>query len=181
MVSRFRNRRWLIRSVLAIWFVSSLFAAFLQYQLNGIVNGTLYDYGLRFDDGWALQYWALERLYYVSLYAPSLLGGFALVFDLWRSRVERVPAVKRVEKNVADGKAAPAAQTAARETSMKISCPKCKKLFGTPLNMLDFSSGKAQLVNVCPYCNHVLGDAGHVDMNVRVIEPCEKEEMHQRR
>jgi uncharacterized Zn-finger protein len=37
-------------------------------------------------------------------------------------------------------------------------CPSCKKTFGQPLVMLDFEGGKSKLVNVCPYCNQVLGD-----------------------
>jgi uncharacterized Zn-finger protein len=43
--------------------------------------------------------------------------------------------------------------------SMVISCPSCKKVFGRPLVMLNFEGGKTRLVNVCPYCNHVLGNA----------------------
>lgn len=38
-------------------------------------------------------------------------------------------------------------------------CPSCKKAFTQPLVMLDFEGGKSKLVNVCPYCNQVLGDA----------------------
>jgi len=37
-------------------------------------------------------------------------------------------------------------------------CPSCKKGFSQPLVMLDFEGGKSKLVNVCPYCNQVLGD-----------------------
>ncbi len=37
-------------------------------------------------------------------------------------------------------------------------CPSCKKTFSQPLVMLDFEGGKSKLVNVCPYCNQVLGD-----------------------
>ncbi len=37
-------------------------------------------------------------------------------------------------------------------------CPSCKKTFTQPLVMLDFEGGKSKLVNVCPYCNQVLGD-----------------------
>ena len=39
-----------------------------------------------------------------------------------------------------------------------ISCPSCSKFFSRPLIMLDFSSGKTRLVNICPYCNHKLGE-----------------------
>ncbi len=38
-------------------------------------------------------------------------------------------------------------------------CPSCKKAFTQPLVMLDFEGGKSKLVNVCPYCNQVLGNA----------------------
>ena len=38
-----------------------------------------------------------------------------------------------------------------------ISCPTCNKVFNRPLVMLDFSGGKTQLVNLCPYCNYNLG------------------------
>jgi len=56
------------------------------------------------------------------------------------------------------------------------SCPKCKKVFGKPLVMLDFSGGKTRLVNVCPYCSFVLGSAdervevGMVDLQEREVE-----------
>ena len=32
-------------------------------------------------------------------------------------------------------------------------------MFSKPLVMLDFGGGKTRLVNVCPYCNRVLGSA----------------------
>ena len=38
-------------------------------------------------------------------------------------------------------------------------CPGCKKTFTQSLVMLDFEGGKSKLVNVCPHCNYVLGDA----------------------
>ena len=37
------------------------------------------------------------------------------------------------------------------------SCPNCKKTFSRPMVMLDFQGGKSRLVNVCPYCDYVLG------------------------
>ena len=41
-------------------------------------------------------------------------------------------------------------------SELLISCPHCSKVFNRPLVMLDFSSGNAHLVNICPYCNHNL-------------------------
>lgn len=46
-----------------------------------------------------------------------------------------------------------------RANNMLISCPKCKRVFQTPLVMLDFSGTKPGLMNVCPYCNQVLGNS----------------------
>jgi uncharacterized Zn-finger protein len=43
-------------------------------------------------------------------------------------------------------------------TGLLISCPSCKRVFNRPLVMLDFSNGKTRLVNICPYCNHNLGE-----------------------
>jgi len=48
---------------------------------------------------------------------------------------------------------------AKENNGLLISCPHCKKVFNRPLVMLDFSSGKTRLVNICPYCNHTLGEA----------------------
>jgi len=37
-----------------------------------------------------------------------------------------------------------------------LSCPTCGKTFSRPLVMLDFGDGKTRLVDVCPYCKHIL-------------------------
>lgn len=50
-------------------------------------------------------------------------------------------------------------KTANKQTATDVNtCPSCKKTYGQPLVMLDFEGGKSKLVNVCPYCNQVLGD-----------------------
>jgi uncharacterized Zn-finger protein len=54
-------------------------------------------------------------------------------------------------------KTKPAPKQKAIETQTGL-CPSCKKSVGQPLVMLDFEGGKSKLVNVCPYCNQVLGD-----------------------
>ena len=64
-----------------------------------------------------------------------------------------------------------------RDNHMLVSCPKCKRVFGKPLVMLDFSRGRVRLVNVCPYCNHVLGsaDAGEKERNGVRVRDLEEE------
>lgn len=175
MPKSFGDRVWLIRSVLILYLISSLFASYMLYQLNGIVHGTLYNYGLQFSNGWAVPYWSLERLAYVNAFVPFFFGSFALIFDLWKSRSGKVAAVRCVENNVATGTVRPGVKTAAKNNSTMINCPKCSRLFSRPMNTLDFSSGQPQLVNVCPYCNQVLGDTEHDNVKIRVVEPDEKE------
>jgi uncharacterized Zn-finger protein len=57
---------------------------------------------------------------------------------------------------------APPAKTTEEEqkvtlpSSIIISCPTCGKTFSRPLVMLDFGGGKTRLVDVCPYCKHIL-------------------------
>lgn len=43
-----------------------------------------------------------------------------------------------------------------KPTSDKLSCPNCKKQFGTPLFMLEYVQSKPKLVGHCPYCDQTL-------------------------
>jgi uncharacterized Zn-finger protein len=179
-VSGFRESAWIMRLVVIVWIVSSVFVMFLVNKLDAIVHGELYDYGLQFSFAWATPFWSFERLIYVCLAVPSVLGGIVLVLDfLKRGKIE-TPVAKSVERKSINGRV-----QAVKGNSMLISCPKCKKTFGKPLVMLDFSSGKAKLVNVCPYCNARLGDAGRdegeKDVETRVLGPDEKVKMNGRR
>jgi hypothetical protein len=163
---------WYLRIALSIWFVSAILIALMIRQLNGIVHGTLYAYGLHFSYDWATPYWSLERFIYVFLAVPATVSGVALVADFWQGRKRGLPQVKYVKsKTVTNEVKAPVVSD--RDNSMLINCPKCNKVFSKPLSMLDFSSGKTRLVNVCPYCNHVLGDANNknrVDIHVADTE-----------
>ncbi len=49
--------------------------------------------------------------------------------------------------------------TAPTNSNVNGVCPACKKPYTQSLVMLDFEDGKSKLVNVCPNCNHVLGDS----------------------
>lgn len=161
-----------MRIGLLVWLVSAIFIALMVRQLDGIVNGTLYNYKLQFSDDWAVPFWTLEHFIYILLVAPAVVSGIILVADFWQGHRSGVPKVKIVKsKPVANEIKTPV--TSEKDNSMLINCPKCHKVFSKPLSMLDFSSGKTRLVNVCPYCNHVLGDANsrdHVDIHVADTE-----------
>jgi len=134
----------------------------------------LYDFGLQFSLVWAQPYWSFLRLVYVVLAVPVVLSGVVLVFGVFGRGgeekavvVRREGGVKKVEREVV------------RENHMVVSCPKCRRVFGKPLVMLDFGGGKARLVSVCPYCNHVLGSADveeKEEENVGVVDLEEGEE-----
>jgi hypothetical protein len=47
----------------------------------------------------------------------------------------------------------------ATENKKGTCCPSCKKVFSRPLVMLNYNNGKRRIVNVCPYCYHVIGNA----------------------
>ena len=141
-----------VRIVLVLWLVSSFFVLFLLGRIDLFVHGELYDFGLQFSYVWATPYWTLLRLIYVCLAVPSVLSAVVLGFDFW----EKIRSKKRVSGSV--GKRAGVKFQWSKGNSMLVSCPSCNKTFRKPLVMLDFGSGKAKLVNTCPYCNARLGE-----------------------
>jgi hypothetical protein len=97
-LKRVLSGRWFSRAVLIAWIISAVSIFVLLRDIELIVHGQLYYYGLRFSADWADPYRAYTWLIFVCLGVP----------------------------------------------------------FSRPLVMLDFASGKPKLVNVCPYCNHLL-------------------------
>jgi DNA-directed RNA polymerase subunit RPC12/RpoP len=167
-----------LRLAIVISIISSAVSAYLLLRLNGIVHGQLYSYGLQFSLGWATPYWDIERLVYASFAAPSLVGGLALVHSFLKTNKNKVPVARKVETKPVASQAP--VKNGRVDNSMVITCPKCKKIFGRPLNMLDFTKGQAQLVNVCPYCNYILGSADETGSDsTKVILP-DKTEIEQR-
>jgi DNA-directed RNA polymerase subunit RPC12/RpoP len=171
------NMRFL-RLAIVVSIISSAISAYLLLRLNSIVHSELYNYGLQFSLAWANPYWDMERLAYMSFVVPILVGGLALVHSFLRTSGNKVPVVKKVESKPV---ASPVqAKEVSNDNSMVITCPKCKKIFGRPLNMLDFSKGQAQLVNVCPYCSYILGSVEESGSEgTKVILP-DKTEIEQR-
>jgi uncharacterized Zn-finger protein len=167
---------WFVRVVLVLWLVSSCFVVFLLGRIDDVVHRELYNFGLQFSTVWAVPYWSFLRLIYVVLFVPGFLSGVALVFSVFGRGEREVKVVKR--EKVAE-KPAEVKPEVVKESGNHLlaTCPKCKKVFSKPLVMLDFSGGKTRLVNVCPYCNHVLGsaDAGERDMGEVGVRDVEEE------
>jgi uncharacterized Zn-finger protein len=162
---------WFVRVVLVLWLVSAVFVVFLLGRIDWVVHHELYNYGLQFSLEWASYYWSVLRIIYMFLAVPIFLSVAYFGFEVWRFFRDRGVAVRR--KPLQPSKPVSRATKALEQNHMLISCPKCKKVFSKPLVMLDFSSGKTRLVNVCPYCNHVLGsaeEAGKEDVGVFDLE-----------
>jgi len=143
----------------------------LLFEVDGIVHASLYDYGLRFSDEWAIPYWMFFRL------ALGLVGGiacinvFAIVYEILGRKI--VPTPKAVMPRISSAPTLKSETRVVKEkkpvreddgvqiAAIPMVCNKCGKVFSQPLCMFDFKSGKPRLVNVCPYCNAILAVTGN--------------------
>ena len=125
-------------------------------QIDLIVHGDLYEFGLQPSTEWWNPYWFYTRLSLVALGLPITLSVFAIALSFAKKtdKVSETEAKRRPRPQPVVSE-----ERKVRENHMLLSCPSCKKVFGKPLVMLNFEDGKTKLVNVCPYCNHVLGTA----------------------
>lgn len=154
---------WFIRIVLLLWLVSSALTVFSLRGIDNIVHVKLYNYGLQFSNDWAQPYWAFADMIYISLAIPMFLSGIVLVFSLLTKNDDKKTSQtkERVEQSVP-------ARVETNGRGIVISCSSCKRVVSKPLVMLDFSGGKAKLVNLCPYCNAILGTVEKEDAGVTV-------------
>mgnify|MGYP002153774182 CR=1 FL=1 len=155
----------LVQIVLVLWIVSAIFVLLFFIKIDGIVHGDLYHFGLKFSFDWANPYWAFSRVIFVCLGLPMALSLIVLGLDLFRRSNDKHVA-KQEEKSV------DARSKGSMENNMAISCPSCRKVSSRPLVIIDFSGGKPKLVNVCPYCNHVLGcaDEGESNSDMQLVD-----------
>lgn len=164
--NRSMNSPWFYRVFLAIWVVSAVLVMFVLTKFDILIHGQLYNFGLQFDHAWADPYYFYTQLIYVALGVPMTLSVFFITPSFTR-KIDKAPepAPKQKLKPHLQPQPRPVtreeqkAKIKEAKNSMFISCPSCKKAFSRPLVMLNFESGKTRMVNVCPYCNHVLGNA----------------------
>ena len=192
--------KWFIRIVMIIWIICAVSILVVLKNIELIVHGQLYYYGLVFSAEWADAYRTFTWLIFLFLGLPMALSGLALASSFLKA--EQVPkratvvpqrtgpprgAVKVEPRQTPQIRQTPPAQQTVEKAPVRsridngncvgISCPKCKKVFGRALVMLDFRSGSNRMVSVCPYCNHVLGytsDEKAVDDTVYVAPPDKK-------
>lgn len=171
-LKRLLDNYWFSRVILIIWVVSAVFVLFVFTRIDSIIHVELYKFGLQFSYDWASQYWVFARLVCVCLGLPMALSVFVLAYS-FTAKLDRTRSndVKQGAKQEVKPQPAVDGDRKAKE-NIVISCPSCKKVFGKPLVMLDFSGAKPRLVNVCPYCNHILGcaDEDEASSDVQVID-----------
>ncbi len=150
-----------LKFVITLWLISVGFVLILLVRIDNIIHGDLYNFGLQYDFTWAGPYWVIFRLIYVCMVIPAALSVIALISNI---RIKRgktkstkeisgslvKPGRKQVNFKVSQDK----------NGSMLINCHSCERKFRKPLVMLDFSNGKGELINVCPYCNVRIGNEG---------------------
>jgi outer membrane biosynthesis protein TonB len=207
---RLAANQWINRIFLIIIIAFSGIVMFMISQLDSIVHGQLYGYGLQFSADWANPYWNYTKIMYAGLAvtmavsAVILLLGFIPKTKLAETiikheqphpKIQPTPQIQMPAPVVTQPKQQPppsapqpqpqtvqpepliqtqpkpqpatvaiqeqpkTGKTPKENTKASNNCPNCKKSFTQPLVMLDFEGGKSKLVNVCPYCNQVLGDA----------------------
>lgn len=169
----------LVKVSIILWLVSVGFIVFLLGQIDMIVNKVLYSYGLQFSTDWAVPYWGLIRSIYIFLVVPSFLSGALLVLGIRKGGGVEKRTIKHEEKPPITPISRPQPMA---DNHLYGSCPKCKKVFSKPLTMLDFSNGKTSLVNVCPYCQYILGRADEEkDLTEVVVPDAHTEEVNRER
>ena len=170
--------KWFIRMVLVSWIICAASILVVFKNMEFIVHGQLYEYGLIFSPEWADGYRVLTWMIFVFTGVPMALSsiGLASSFLMGEKLPEREDRVlhragpPRGITKISSPQARPIQQSIQAKQSRRepvrrndngncvgISCPECKKVFGRALVMLDFRSGSNRMVSVCPYCNAVLG------------------------
>ncbi|MEM2742013.1 MAG: hypothetical protein QXD95_07705 [Nitrososphaeria archaeon] len=149
---------WIAKITIILWLVSAIFILVLIERIDWIIHHDLYNFGLQFNHEWASAYWTMVKMIYVFLAVPIILSATYFGLEIWRlfKGKHDHASIDEIARLAKLAKPQQKAKTTTQQDHMLISCPKCKRVFSKPLVMLDFSTGKSRLINVCPYCNFVL-------------------------
>jgi uncharacterized Zn-finger protein len=189
-VKRALSGKWFLRIAAVTWIISALSIFLIFKNIELIVHGQLYSFGLVFSPEWADPFRFYTWMLYLCITVPTAIGGVALMTSFLKE--EKIPEKKifveqkvKVPQQVPRVAAQPTTQAPVKKVTQVtengnaggISCPHCNKVFTRALVMLDFRSGRNKLVSVCPYCNHVLGNTSEekrAGNNVTVANPNER-------
>ena len=146
----------LVRIVLVLWVVSSVFTLLLFLDIDQIIHHDLYEYGLQFSITWASHYWGDARAIYLLMIVPAALSIGLLGYDLVSARAK---SKKQKDQQLL-------------EKTSPVTCSNCKRKFSRALVMLDFTKKPPKRISVCPYCHTVLNSTVEKDsITVQIAEP----------
>jgi hypothetical protein len=186
-LTRMLNGKWFTRLVMISWIICAVLILVIFKNMELIVHGQLYSYGLVFSSNWADPFRIFTWLLFLCLGLPMALSGVALVSSFFK--VEEVPKKENLvpqRQEPPRGVVKVESPKIIKEVPVNsngnsnvsgISCPSCKRVFARALVMLDFRGGKNRMVSVCPYCNTILGYAGEEcvsNESIHVAAPDEK-------
>jgi len=158
----FNSQRFnrVVIAVLLVWIASAAIGIYLLTRFDTLIHSQLYNYGLDFDHAWADTYYFYTQLMYIALTVPIALSILSIAAGFKRQTNKNPEPVPKLKPTLTQPQPQPPVhqelKAKVKENNSGTCCPSCKKVFGRPLVMLNFEDGKNRLVNVCPYCNHVL-------------------------
>ncbi|MCK4477958.1 hypothetical protein KAU88_05470 [Candidatus Bathyarchaeota archaeon] len=82
---------------LIVMAVASFFVMASQAQMDQLVHGVLYDFGLRFSYRWAMPYWASSGII-VGLSWFNIVASTTLVYYIFRNKCSPRPEIQQVEQ-----------------------------------------------------------------------------------
>jgi hypothetical protein len=186
-LKRTLSGKWFTRLVMISWIICAVLILVIFKNMELIVHGQLYSYGLVFSSDWADPYRIFTWLLFLCLGLPMALSGVALVSSFFKvdevpnkeklvpQRQEQPRGVVKVESPKII-KEAPVKAENGNGNGSGISCPNCKRVFARALVMLDFRGGKNRMVSVCPYCNAFLGYTGEECVSNESIHVASRDE-----
>ena len=183
------NGKWFTRLVMISWIICAVLILVIFNNMELIVHGQLYSYGLVFSSDWADPFRIFTWSLFLCLGLPMALSGVALVSSFFKVEVPKKENLVPQRQETPRGVVKVESPKIIKEMPVKaengngngnvngISCPNCKRVFARALVMLDFRGGKNRMVSVCPYCNTILGYASEERVSnesIHVATPDEK-------
>jgi hypothetical protein len=162
-LKRMLRGSWFIRLVLASWMVCAVSVIVLFKNMELIVHGELYYYGLIFNPAWADPYRLLTWLVYCFLGIPLVLSGIALVssfFNVEEAKKKDIPVLQRVgppwgiikRDSLRVIKDVPGRVESVKELPGKVEFAKETPKLSQSVKTVDNGTS-------CPHCNKIFGRA----------------------
>jgi hypothetical protein len=174
-LKRMLSGSWFVRLVLAGWIVCAVSVIVLFKNMELIVHGELYYYGLVFSPAWADPYRLFTWLIYLFLGMPLVLSGIALVSSFFNEEeakkketavlqkvgppqgiIKREPRqiIKEVPSLAETVTELPRKVEVAKEAPRKIESVKEVPKVAQSFETVNSGSGTS-----CPHCNKIFGRA----------------------